>query len=85
MNCNEPLTIDKCIIAARGGMTLLSQDEVNRMLEMGTGSVHKLFRKCCLAVLNCDAKEDDAMAVLLRYKDFDVKLLQKLQGSLCIV
>lgn len=80
MNCNEQLTIDKCIIAARGGMTLLSQEEVNRMLEMGTGSVHKLFRKCCLAVLNCDAKEDDAMAVLSRYPDFDVKLLPRERG-----
>lgn len=80
MNCNEQQTIDKCIIAARGGMTLLSQDEVNRMLEMGKGSVHKLFRKCCLAVLNCDAKEDDAMAVLSRYPDFDVKLLQRERG-----
>jgi len=80
MNCNEQMTIDKCIIAARGGMTLLSQDEVNRMLEMGTGSIHALFRKCCLAVLNCDAKEDDAIAVLSRYPDFDVKLLPRERG-----
>jgi predicted Rossmann-fold nucleotide-binding protein len=80
MNCNNEKTIDKCIIAARGGMTLLSQDEVNKMLEMGTGSIHRLFRKCCLAVLNCDAKEDDAMAVLSRYPDFDVKLLPRERG-----
>ena len=79
MNCNEE-TIDKCIIAARGGMMLLSQDEVNRMLEMGTGSIHALFRKCCLAVLNCDSKEDDAMAVLSRYQDFDVTLLPRERG-----
>ncbi|MBL4661507.1 MAG: DUF3412 domain-containing protein [Alcanivoracaceae bacterium] len=83
MNCNneiEEKTIDKCIIAARGGMTLLSRDEVNKMMEMGKGSTHALFRKCCLAVLNCDAKEDDAMAVLSRYPDFDVKLLPRERG-----
>ncbi len=80
MNCNKEKTVAKSIIAARGGMTLLSRDEVNKMLEMGTGSVHALFRKCCLAVLNCDAKEDDAMAVLSRYPDFDVKLLPRERG-----
>ncbi len=80
MNCNNEKTIDKCVIAARGGMTLLSQDEVNKMLEMGKGSVHALFRKCCLAVLNCDVNEDDAMAVLSRYPDFDVKLLPRERG-----
>lgn len=80
MNCNQEKTIDKCIIAARGGMTLLSRDEVNKMIGMGKGSVHTLFRKCCLAVLNCDAKEDDAMAVLSRYPDFEVKLLPRERG-----
>ena len=80
MNCKNEKTIDKCIIAARGGMTLLSRDEVNKMMNLGKGSVHTLFRKCCLAVLNCDAKEDDAMAVLSRYPDFDVKLLPRERG-----
>ena len=80
MNCNEEKTIDNSIIAARGGMTLLSRDEVNKMMQQGKGSVHALFRKCCLAVLNCDAKEDDAMAVLSRYPDFDVKLLPRERG-----
>lgn len=80
MNCNEEKTIDKCIIAARGKMTLLSQDEVNKMMQMGKGSVHSLFRKCCLAVLNCGSKADDAMAVLSRYPDFDVKLLPRERG-----
>lgn len=73
-------TIQKSIIAASGGMTLLSQDEVNKIMDMGKGSTHALFRKCCLAVLNCDAKEDDAMAVLERYPDFDVKLLPRERG-----
>lgn len=80
MNCNKEKTIDKCIIAARGGMTLLSQFEVNKMMKMGKGSVHALFRKCCLAVLNCDAQDDDAMAVLSRFPDFDVKLLPRERG-----
>ncbi|MCF6287747.1 MAG: nucleotide 5'-monophosphate nucleosidase PpnN [Proteobacteria bacterium] len=80
MNCNQEQTVAKCIIAARGGMTLLSRDEVNKMIGMGQGSVHRLFRKCCLAVLNCDAKEDDAMAVLSRYPDFEVKLLPRERG-----
>ncbi len=80
MNCNKEKTIDKCVIAARGGMTLLSQDEINKIMNMGKGSVHALFRKCCLAVLNCDAKEDDAMAVLSRFPDFEVKLLPRERG-----
>ena len=80
MNCNKEKTIDKCVIAARGGMTLLSQDEINKIMSMGKGSVHALFRKCCLAVLNCDAKEDDAMAVLSRFPDFEVILLPRERG-----
>ena len=80
MNCNKEKTIDKCVIAARGGMTLLSQDEINKIMNMGKGSVHALFRKCCLAVLNCDAKEDDAMAVLSRFPDFEVILLPRERG-----
>jgi predicted Rossmann-fold nucleotide-binding protein len=80
MNRNKDKTIDKCIIAAHGPMTLLSELEVDKMMKMGKGSVHELFRKCCLAVLNCDAKEDDAVAVLSRYADFDVKLLPRERG-----
>lgn len=80
MNCNKEKTIDKCVIAARGGMTLLSRDEINKIMNMGKGSVHALFRKCCLAVLNCDAKEDDAMAVLSRFPNFEVKLLPRERG-----
>jgi hypothetical protein len=33
-----------------------------------------------LAVLNCDAQDDDAMAVLSRFPDFDVKLLPRERG-----
>ncbi len=79
-NENNLKIIEKCTIAARGGMTLLSQEEVNMMMEVGKGGVHELFRKCCLAVLNCDAKEDDAMAVLERYPDFDVTLIPRERG-----
>ncbi len=79
-NENNLKVIEKCTIAARGGMTLLSQEEVNKMMEVGKGGIHELFRKCCLAVLNCDAKEDDAMAVLERYPDFDVKLIPRERG-----
>lgn len=79
-NINNLKVIEKCTIAARGGMTLLSQEEVNMMMEVGKGGVHELFRKCCLAVLNCDAKEDDAMAVLERYPDFNVTLIPRERG-----
>jgi len=79
-NENNLKIIPKSTIAARGGMTLLSQEEVNKMMEVGKGGVHELFRKCCLAVLNCDAKEDDAMAVLERYPDFDVTLIPRERG-----
>lgn len=73
-------TKDACTIAARGNMTLLSLEEIKKMMEIGTGSIHDLFRKCCLAVLNHDAKEDDAMAVLNRYPDFDVELIPRERG-----
>ena len=79
-NQSQEKTIDRCIIAARGNMTLLSRDEVTRMMAVGKSSIHDLFRKCCLAVLNCDAKDDDAVAVLSRYPDFDVKLLPRERG-----
>lgn len=76
----EIKTIDQCTIAARNGMMLLSQQEINKIMEAGQGGVHELFRKCCLAVLNCDAKDDDAMAILQRYPDFEVKLIPRERG-----
>lgn len=79
-NENNLKIIKKSTIAAQGGMTLLSQEEVNKMMEVGKGGVHELFRKCCLAVLNHDAKEDDAMAVLERYPDFNVSLVPRERG-----
>lgn len=77
---NKVKTIERCTIAARGGMTLLSQEEINKMMAVDQGGVYELFRKCCLAVLNCDAKDDDAMAVLSRYPDFDVNLIPRERG-----
>ncbi len=67
-------------VGPRGTMELLSQLEVQRLRQVGHGDLHELFRRCALAVLNCDDVTDNAEEVFERYANFDVEILQQTRG-----
>ena len=65
-------------VGPRGSMELLSQQEVQRLRQIGHGDLYELFRRCALAVLNCDDVTDSAEEVYDRYADFDIENIVKL-------
>ncbi|MBT8100321.1 MAG: LOG family protein [Gammaproteobacteria bacterium] len=63
-----------------GSLEVLSQVEVDLLRSSGEGGLYPLLRRCMLAVLNSGNETDDARAVLERYRDFDIAVLQKDRG-----
>jgi len=68
------------IVNPEGSLEILSQREVNELVDTRNGNLYETFRRCCLAVLNCGNDEDDSRAVYEAHSDFDVKLVQKERG-----
>jgi len=58
----------------------LSQYEISRLQDKSHTGLYQLFRKCALAVLNCDSEMDDAREVLQRFEKFDIQISQKHRG-----
>ena len=67
-------------VTPQGSLEILSQQEVDRLLDAGTGGLYALFRQCALAVLNTGAHTDDARALFEAYADFDVRILRRPWG-----
>jgi hypothetical protein len=63
-----------------GSMEVLSQLEVDALLDSHGDGLYALFRRCSLAVLNSGKPTDDACALFERYADFDIKLAQRVRG-----
>jgi predicted Rossmann-fold nucleotide-binding protein len=67
-------------IAPVAGMDVLSREEVSRLRDASLGGLHALLRRCALAVLTSGSMNDDARAILDRFQDFDVQVLQHDRG-----
>ncbi len=67
-------------VSPRGTLELLSQLEVDRLRQVRDSSVYELFRRCALAVLNCDDTTDDAAEVYARYADFGIEIEHRARG-----
>ncbi|WP_275672784.1 nucleotide 5'-monophosphate nucleosidase PpnN [Marinomonas algicola] len=67
------------LVAPKGALEMLSQDEIARISE-GSGSLYQLFRRCSLAILNCGSDSDDAQAVMDEFNDFDIRIVQQERG-----
>lgn len=59
---------------------MLSQYEVGLLRDANDNGLHTIFKRCCLAVLNCGNECDDPLALLEQYADFDVRVLQRHRG-----
>ena len=67
-------------ISPRGGLDVLSRDEVARLRDASSGGLHDLLRKCTLAVLTTGNDSDDPRVAQQRYPDFDIQVLQEARG-----
>ncbi len=67
-------------ITPQGHMDVLSRVEVRKLLDRSQGGLYTMFRNCSLAVLNCGSDLDDGKALLERYPDFDISVIQQERG-----
>ena len=63
-------------VGPRGSLEMLSQSEIDVLLNSGQGGIHPLFRKCALAILNSGSDNDNAKQLFERYADFEVKVVR---------
>ena len=76
---SHPATVNTRI-SPRGGLDILSRDEVARLRDASTGGLRELLRRCALAVLTTGNESDDPRAASLRYPDFDIEVQQQDRG-----
>ncbi len=67
-------------VVPRGGLDMLSRQEVARLRDASRTGLHDLLRRCALAVLTSGGVADDARALLDAYQDFDIDVLQRDRG-----
>jgi predicted Rossmann-fold nucleotide-binding protein len=67
-------------IYPRGGLDILSRDEVARLRGASSGGMHDLLRRCALAVLTTGSTSDDPRAAQELYPDFDIEVRQQDRG-----
>jgi len=67
-------------VSPEGNLDILSQGEVNKLLDTSQGGLYHLFRTCSLAVLNCGSDTDDVRQILRNFTSFNIKVLQQERG-----
>ncbi|MHC9085105.1 nucleotide 5'-monophosphate nucleosidase PpnN [Luteimonas sp. RIT-PG2_3] len=67
-------------IYPKGGLDILSRDEVARLKDASSGGMHDLLRRCALAVLTSGSASDDPRAAQELYPDFDIQVQQQDRG-----
>jgi pyrimidine/purine-5'-nucleotide nucleosidase len=75
-----PLPTVNASIYPKGGLDVLSRDEVARLRDASSGGMHELLRRCALAVLTSGSASDDPRAARELYPDFDIQVLQQDRG-----
>lgn len=70
----------KITISPRGSMSLLSQLEIERLQQSSDEDLYRLFRNCCLAVLNAGSNTDCSEEIFGKYQNFDVRVLRCERG-----
>jgi predicted Rossmann-fold nucleotide-binding protein len=63
-------------VGPRGSLEMLSQSEIDVLLNSGQGGIHPLFRRCALAILNSGSDNDNAKELFERYRDFDISVVR---------
>ena len=68
------------VVYPDGKLDVLSKVEVSSLLDSSQGGLYTLFRNCSLAVLNWGSQFVDGKELLVRYKSFDISILQEEKG-----
>jgi len=63
-----------------GSLEVLSQVEAEQLRSESEGGLYLLLRRCILAVMNSGAETDDAVAVMEKFKDFEIGFIQQDRG-----
>jgi predicted Rossmann-fold nucleotide-binding protein len=66
-------------IYPKGGLDVLSREEVARLRDV-SGGMHDLVRRCALAVLTSGSASDDPRAAQELYPNFDIAVMQQDRG-----
>ena len=77
---NASLPTVNARIYPRGGLDILSREEVARLRDASRGGMHDLLRRCTLAVLTTGSTSDDPRAAQELYPDFDIEVRQQDRG-----
>jgi pyrimidine/purine-5'-nucleotide nucleosidase len=72
-------SVNACIYP-RGGLDVLSREEVMRLRDASAGGMHELLRRCALAVLTSGSTTDDPRVARELYPDFDIMVTQQDRG-----
>jgi hypothetical protein len=67
-------------VGPRGSLEILSQGEINKLLDTSQTGLHALFRNCALAVLNSGSDNDNAKELFDRYRNFDLQIVRHAVG-----
>jgi hypothetical protein len=67
-------------VAPRGSLEILSQGEIDKLLDTSQTGLYRLFRNCALAVLNAGSHDDNAKEIFERYRNFDVQIVRHAWG-----
>lgn len=72
--------IPRATVLPEGPLSVLSQVEVHRLCTTYDSEVHRLFKRCALAVLAGEPRIDDEREIFRTFADFDVRIEQDDRG-----
>ena len=72
-------TIARAFIRPTENLGLLSRREAASLVNVDE-SIHQLFRRCALAILNLGNTTDDARAIFEHYAEFEITVVQESRG-----
>ncbi|MCP3867529.1 MAG: LOG family protein [Gammaproteobacteria bacterium] len=67
-------------VTPEGSLELLSQSEVNQLLDTSQGGLYELYRRCSLAVLNWGGNLDDGKRLMEQFEDFSIRVVRQERG-----
>lgn len=76
---SKPPVID-ALVSPEGSLEILSQEEVNRLINASSNGQNKIFRHCCLAVLAASSNPKGELNLQEAYPDFNLEVLQQEKG-----
>ena len=84
IRADSDVTVD-AEVWPEGSLEVLSQHEADQLRNVGEGGLHKMLRRCLLAVLNAGGYTDDTREVLERFADFNVNFVQQDRGLKLVI